>query len=251
MSQIDANGTTTQLLLGIVVVLLAAGLGGTTGFGYGIIGAPLLLAIGLPLPFIVTSNLFISLITRVSVVYRFWSYINLRRALLLIAGSVPGLYAGARVLHQADRGQIKLATGIAVMVATVLLILVLRGASPEPIRGAAAIAGFFGGLLGATTSLNGITPVFLLARERARIETFQGDLALYFVVSNSIALGMLAWQGSFAARAIYPASFIWLPGAVIANWVGATYGTRLPPHLFRTVTLTLAFLAGLITAITA
>lgn len=251
MSQIDAYGTTTQLLLGIVVVLLAAGLGGTTGFGYGILGAPLLLAIGLPLPFIVTSNLFVSLITRVSVVYRFWSYINPRRASLLIAGSVPGLYAGARVLRQADHAQIKLGTGIAVMVATLLLILVLRGASPAPIRGAAAIAGFFGGLLGATTSLNGIAPVFLLARERARIETFQGDLALYFVVSNAIGLGMLAWQGSFVARAVYPASIIWLPGAVAANWIGATYGVRLPPPLFRTVTLTLAFLAGLITAITA
>lgn len=233
------------------MVLLAAGLGGTTGFGYGIIGAPLLLAIGLPLPFVVTSNLFISLVTRVSVVYRFWAHINLRRAALLILGSVPGLYVGAVVLHRADRHQIKLATGVVVMLATLLLILAVRGATPAPVRGSTAVAGFFGGLLGATTSLNGIAPVFLLARERARIESFQGDLALYFVVSNAIALGLLASQGLFMPEAIYPASIVWLPGAVIANWLGATYGTRLRPGVFRALTLTLAFLAGLVTAVTA
>lgn len=232
-------------------MLLAAGLGGTTGFGYGIVGAPLLLSIGFPLPFVVTTNLFVSLFTRVSVTYRFWAHINLRRAAMLIVGSVPGLYLGARVLQAADRTQIKLATGIIVMLVTVLLVLMARGATPAPVRGGAAIAGFFGGLLGATTSLNGVAPVFLLARERARVESFQGDLALYFMVSNTIALVMLAMQGSFSARAIYPASVVWLPGALVGNWIGATYGTRLPPGAFRTLTLTVAFAAGLVTAVTA
>ena len=41
-----------------------------------------------------------------------------------------------------------------------------RAARPRPLPGAPVAAGFAGGFLGAATSLNGVAPVLLLARDK-------------------------------------------------------------------------------------
>lgn len=239
------------VVLGGTIVAVAAALGGAAGFGYALLSTPLLLALGFPLPFVVTANLALSLLSRIAMVYRFWSYINVRRAALLILGSLPGIIIGAHTLATADRRRIKFVTGLLVMGAVVLLFVRRRGVVPRPLPAGALLAGFLGGLLGAMTSLSGVPPMLLLARARAKATSFQADLALYFVVSNGLTLGALAARQAVVAQALYPTVLVWLPGAVAGNWLGATFGTRLPDRVFRAVALSIAFCAGLVTAVTA
>jgi len=208
----------------------------------------------------VTANLALAVLTRVSVVYRFRKDVDRRRTALLILGSVPGLYAGTRILTGVDRSLIRLATGLIVMLVTLLLArsLARSPAAPPPPRVpgagrplAAAVAGFLGGVLGTTTSLSGVPPVLLLARERAAARSFQADLATYFVVANTIALALLSARGALAREALFPAAALWLPGALLGNFAGVALGTRLPERAFRWLTLAIAFTAGAVTAVTA
>ncbi|MBA2383156.1 MAG: sulfite exporter TauE/SafE family protein, partial [Actinobacteria bacterium] len=111
-------------------------------------------------------------------------------------------------------------------------------------------AGFLGGLLGTSTSLLGIPPALLLARQRIAAASFIADLAVYFVVSGTLGLAVLAAAGELEAEA-GRAFLYWLPGVLVANAVGTTIGLRVPQQAFRLGTLTLAFAAGALTAATA
>ncbi|HET8628016.1 MAG TPA: sulfite exporter TauE/SafE family protein [Thermomicrobiales bacterium] len=246
-----ANGPLLATLLGGVVVVLASALGGATGFGYALLAAPLLLLLGFPLPFVVTANLALALLTRVAVAYRFRPYLHRRRAALLILGSVPGLYAGTRVLTGVAPATIRRVAGVAIVLVALLLLRSLKAPPPPPLPGAPLAAGFLGGFLGATISLNGVPAVLLLARDRASPYSVQADLALYFVVSNAIGLGLLALRHALVAPALYPAALLWLPGALLGNYAGVALGARLPQRAFRYLALAIACAAGVVTALTA
>jgi uncharacterized protein len=240
-----------DLLAGGLVVLAASFLGGVTGFGYSLVATPLLLLLGFPLQFVVTANLALACITRISVAYRFRADARPGRAAGLIAGSVPGLWLGAVVLATVDDSQIQLFAGLVVMVATVLLWREVTEPPPRQLPGAPIAAGFAGGFLGAATSLNGVAPVLLLARDKAAPRSVMADLALYFVASNAIGLAVLLAEGVLDADALFPAFLLWLPGSLAGNWAGTVIGPRLPETAFRGLTLAIVFVAGAVTALTA
>jgi uncharacterized protein len=240
-----------ELLAGGISVLLAAFLGGVTGFGYSLVATPLLLLLGFPLPFVVTANLALALVTRISVVYRFREDLWPRRAAALILGSVPGLWLGVEVLTTVPESAIKLGAGLVAMVAPVLLWRAASRPPPRPRPGAAVVAGFAGGFLGSAASLNGVAPVLLLAREQAAPRSFLADLALYFVASNAIGLLILLAEGALDEEALWPAFVLWLPASLAGNWLGTSVGPRLPEAAFRKLTLAIVFVAGGVTALTA
>ena len=240
-----------DLLAGALVVAAASFLGGVTGFGYSLVATPLLLLLGFDLPFVVTANLAVACITRITVAYRFRSDAKPGRAASLIAGSVPGLWLGAVVLTTVDVSTIKLGAGLVVMAAAVLLWRAVTAPPPRQLPGAPVAAGFAGGFLGAATSLNGVAPVLLLARDKAEPRSVIADLALYFVASNAIGLAVLLAEGALESEALWPAFVLWLPGSVAGNWAGTVVGPRLPELGFRRLTLAIVFVAGGVTALTA
>ena len=243
--------TETQVILGGIVAAVAAMLGGLSGFGSSLVGTPILLLLGFPLPFVVTLNLTLVAVTRVSVAYRFREHLTVRRVLLLVAGSLPGVAVGSWVIANVGPAMIKRGIGGFVMLAVLLLARTMGRPAPPPIPSAALVAGLLGGFFGATSSINGVPPAILLARDRVAPRSFQADLALYFVLSNALTLALLGWRGTFATEAIYPTALLWLPGSLLGNLVGAILSTRLPERLFRWLTLVVSFLAGAVTALAA
>jgi uncharacterized protein len=241
-----------ELVLGGLIVLVASFLGGVTGFGYSLVATPLLLLTGYELPFVVTVNLALALVTRISVAVRFRHSMWPRRVAMLVGGSVPGLWLGVLVLGAIPATDIKVAAGIVTMVAALLLARSVSAPPPRhTIPGAPLVAGFFGGFLGASTSLNGVAPVLLLARDKASPRSFLADLAMYFVGANAIGLAILALEGTIDTDALAPAFLVWLPGSILGNWLGTTLGPRLPEAGFRRLTLVVVFVAGGVTAFTA
>jgi len=241
-----------DLVLGGLSVFAASFLGGVTGFGYSLVATPLLLLTGYDLRFVVTVNLALALVTRISVVVRFRRFASRRRVTLLVGGAIPGIWLGVAVLRAVDPTDIKIAAGIVAMIAAGLLARSVNAPPPRrSLPGAAGIAGFFGGFLGASTSLNGVAPVLLLARDKASPRSFLADLAIYFVCANAIGLAILALRHTLDTNALAPAFLVWLPGSLLGNWLGTTLGPRLPEAGFRRLTLAVVFLAGGVTALTA
>ncbi|MDP9399589.1 MAG: hypothetical protein M3P39_01245, partial [Actinomycetota bacterium] len=72
----------------------------------------LLLLVGFPLPFVVTANLALALVTRVPVAIRLGRDLAPGRLAGLVGGSVPGLWLGAVVLTAVAEATIRAAAGL-------------------------------------------------------------------------------------------------------------------------------------------
>lgn len=238
-----------MLVLGGVLVILAALLAGMSGFGLGIVAVPLLLLAGFSLPFIVTAVLLISLATRISVMWRLRRSINHRRTAVLIGAAVPGLFVGAFFLESTDEDALRFIVGTTVALAAAALAFAERYPPNPRLRGMNAAAGFTGGVLGTSTSLTGVPPALLLTRRGIPTKTFLADLATYFVATSAIGLGVLVLNGDFSHDGA-EAFLWWLPGVIVANLVGTSIALRLPIKTFRHLVLVLAFIAGIATAAT-
>jgi len=242
--------TVEQLVLGAMVVFSASLLGGISGFGYGLVSAPLLLLIGLPLQTVVVLNLALALATRVAVVWRFRSAVVPRRVTALVLGSIPGIIAGSIVLTEVRPQYLKVAVGCLVIVLAPLL-MGRRPIQPAQTGVTPCLgAGFTGGLLGTTASLNGVPPVLLLTRACVPPKILIADLAAYFVASNAVALVLLFASTHLAAPDFALPFACWLPGSLAANHLGTSLGPRLPADLFRKFTLVLILVAGITTVAT-
>jgi len=239
-----------MLVLGGVLVIVAALLAGVSGFGLGIVAVPLLLLAGFSLPFIVTAVLLISLATRVSVVWRLRRSINHRRVAVLTVAAVPGLLVGALFLRSVDGDVLRVIVGATIALAAAGLAFAERYPPRSRLRGMNAAAGFAGGVLGTSTSLTGVPPALLLTRRGIPTKTFLADLATYFVLTSLIGLCVLVLNRKFSQDGA-EAFLWWLPGVVVANLVGTSVALRLPLKTFRSLVLVLAFIAGLATAATA
>jgi hypothetical protein len=238
------------LVVGGVLAALCALLAGTSGFGFALLATPTLLLCGFSLPFAVTVNLLMSFATRASVAWRLRRVIHRRRVAALILGAAPGLWLGSKTLGALHGRSVNLTAGVVITLAAVALAAAERRPPQPRLRGLNFVAGFLGGLLGTTTSLTGVPPALLLARRRLTQESFFADLAVFFVVTAALGIGILAVEGRVSHHAVVTSAW-WLPGVLVASTVGTTVGLRLSARTFRALTLTLAFVAGISTIVTA
>lgn len=238
----------TILLLGALVVLLAAFLGGVVGFAYGLVAFPLLLLLGVPLPDVVVINLLVGLITRLVVVARRHADIDRRRAGLLIGGSLPGVLLGLVVRDALDVRTIQIGAGVLILLAVAALAYRQRSTPVGPQRQNKAVvvltAGALGGFLGSTTSLNGVPPALLLTGSHATARSLVADLAAYFVVGNVLTLLILVLSGHSPSAGVWPMLALWVPVGLVGNFVGIALGPRLPQLLFRRLTLAVITISG-------
>ncbi|MQA04627.1 MAG: TSUP family transporter [Streptosporangiales bacterium] len=231
----------TLIVVVAAIVAVASLLGGLSGFGYGLVAAPSLLAVGVPMPTIVLLNLGLGIITRGVALARLRRHVT-RRATLLVAGSLPGYSVGALLLGRIDTEVLKVATG-AIVIVLALVSLAMRKPAYQPAKGSFFFAGAAGGLLGATTSLNGVVPALVMTQARPPSREFIADLAAFFVGSSIFGL-VAVLVGGISAPHGWLLLAISVPGSVAGNLIGTCAGTRLPAHVFRTIALFVVICAG-------
>jgi hypothetical protein len=239
-----------MLAIAGVGVFAAAFMGGTTGFGFGLVLLPWLLALGFPLPFVITAIMGMTCAIRLGTVVRLHNAIDRRRAAMMLAASVPGAVLGAWTLEAVDERVLQIAAGALVMLVALALARG-QGQPAVPLRGGPALAGAAGGFLGTTTSLSGVAPALLLARERVTPRRAIANMAAYSVAVSLLVLGMLAAHGALVREALVPAALLWLPAALAGTWAGTSLGSRLSGPVFRRLTLGLVLVCGLVSVVSA
>ncbi len=241
-----------MLAIAGVGVFAAAFMGGTTGFGFGLVLLPWLLALGFPLPFVITAIMGMTCAIRLGTVVRLHAAIDRRRAAMMLAASVPGAILGVWTLEAVDERVLQIAAGALVMLVALALALARGHGQPAaPLRGGPTLAGAAGGFLGTTTSLSGVAPALLLARERVTPRRAIANMAAYSVAVSLLVLGMLAAHGALVREALVPAALLWLPAALAGTWAGTSLGSRLSGPVFRRLTLGLVLVCGLVSVVSA
>ncbi|WP_426244691.1 TSUP family transporter [Nocardioides sp. LHG3406-4] len=242
----------TVLLLGTLVVFAATFLAGIVGFAYGLVALPLLLLVGVPLGDVVVINMVVALASRLSVVARRHADVNWGRARLLLVGSVPGILLGIVTRSHVDTDVIQLAAGIVTLAAVAAIAAGgRRPRSRESSPALVVVAGGLGGLLGVTTSLNGVPPALLLTGDRTSARTMVADLAVYFVLGNLLTLLTLSQSGQAPSDWVWSALLLWVPIGLLGSFLGVGLGPRMPYTLFRRLTLGVIVASGVASSVQA
>lgn len=236
------------LLAAMVIVGISGGIFGMTGFGFALVSAPPLLLIYEP-ETVVALTIGASLLTSFVVVFSGRQALDSRLVLTMLPGAFVGLLLGAVILEFVDATILKIAAGSLVAAYSILL---LRGFQPSGMESwfATTIASTASGTLATSTGLSGPPVVILFNARGLEKDVFRITIAAYFIVIAVIGFAILLLGGSIGETEIVTSALL-TPAALIGTLIGSRIARRLTADGFRTLTLALLLLTGLMGIATA
>ena len=228
------------------------------GFGFAILAAPLFLVVTDStgaIPVLAVLNLAASAL----VAAQTWRQAPRRLLALLCGGSIAGFPIGLALFHGADVSDLKLVTGVVIMLFALLLLAQERGhlvftrREPSTDRASVPIALLFGAIAGAMgTALAMPGPIAMLYLAAVRLTKDQSralSLAFFSFVYGVVCL-LHGWDGGLdASRLLFSAKLL------LAVFAGAAAGHWLARHIsearFRELVLVILFIAGLYAVLSA
>lgn len=235
------------LAIGALGAFLANAVGGLVGFASSLLLLPVLLLLDVPLWDAVSLNLVLAILTRLPSVIALRSHVDVQRTGTLLAGSIPGIGAGVLVGGLAPEKALEVAAGTLVLLSGLYLLWTRRSglAAPGVSTGATLIAGASSGLLGVTTSLNGVPPAVLLSRSGAPVRTRLADLSVFFAVGNCFTLVAIAATQGLSTRQDSSVLAAWLVAGMLGNAFGLRLSHSLDERRFELLTIVLVLLSGI------
>ena len=222
----------TEILVAVPVMLMGATVLSTVGFGIGIATSPLLLLVIEPQTVVVVVNT-VSLAVFALIIAQTRRHLRVRELLpvIVIAGGVLGAPIGVLVLSTLSGSALRIGiTALVVLFTASLrfggLMVLARKRSIGPLVGlsvGALLAGFgIGGPLVA---------VYLLAREMPS-QTVRGQLSLFFLIVESVAVVGYAVSGLFTTERLALIAIVIAP-VLLGYVLGAALVGRMSETRFR------------------
>lgn len=199
------------------VIFLAACLQASSGFGMGMLAAPVIAMVD---PALLPATLILlALLVTVLVTVRERQSLDLRGTGWALVGRVPGSLVGAWLVAALSK------EGMAwVVVAVVLtgLVLAVRGWTPRPVKANLIAAGAASGIMGTATSIGG--PPMALIWQGHNGPRLRGTMSAFFMVGSSISMLMLWITGAVTAGMLTLA--LWMVPAAVAGYAASRYVNR-------------------------
>jgi uncharacterized membrane protein YfcA len=215
----DVGLTASELAIGIGVVVVAAALQGSIGFGLAVLSVPILTVVDpvyTPIP-----TLILSLATAAATLIREQGDLDLEGLGWIIGGRIPGALVGAWVLTVITERLLGIVIGVIVLMAVVVL---AAGFGVRLTRGSRLIAGAISGFSGTAAGIGG-PPLALLYRSQSG-PVVRSTLGAIFTIGITINLFILAAAGVMTVTDVAVA--IILSPAMV---VGFLISGRLRPHV--------------------
>lgn len=228
---------------GAAVVALGALAGGLTGFGYGLVATPFLVLLGFPVAVAVAVNMVLGMCSRVLTAVELRASVDRVRVGWLALSSLPGLAVGVLVVHLCDEQALRRCIGLTI-IASAIAMVCLRGRVKTVANPVVVVVGFVSGVLGVTSSLNGIPPALLYAYEQCPPRRFLADLSAYFVVSNPMIFVLVVLAGGSPLAEVVGRAVMWLPGVLAATFLANRIAGRIPLRWFRLLVLGIVLAGG-------
>ncbi|HLY24121.1 MAG TPA: sulfite exporter TauE/SafE family protein [bacterium] len=233
-----------QLLLISAVIAGAAMIKGTMGFGFPLVGIPLLSAIIGPraaVPVIAVPTLLSNFI----MVSRGSASRASAHLLLAIAGLAVGTLAGAAVIKVLDPRMLSVLVGAVTLGYVLATAFRLTALVPEAAgRRAAPVVGLAAGVLGGATGIFAPLLASYLHLLHMAKRDFVFWLTIMFFVSNIVQVASYAHLGLYAGQVLLLALIGCVPMA-IGTWSGLVLQDRIDPEVFGRIVLGIVFVASL------
>jgi uncharacterized membrane protein YfcA len=223
------------------VVSLAAAAQAVSGFGFALIGTPLVAVLVGPKEAVVGLTMIgVLLVAQLSLRGR--GHVDRPTVGVVTVSAIVGMPLGLLVLVRADDRVLTFAIAIAVIGFSLLL---WRGARFPAGRGTDATAGFTAGILSTSTGTSGPPIVIALSAKQLEPPVFRATISAIFLVQGSAALVLFA-LGEQITREALSVALAGLPGVLVGSIVGERGFRRLDTPTFRRVVLGMLFLSGLV-----
>lgn len=225
-----------------LVILVAACLQASIGFGMGMLAAPFIALIDASLlPVLV---IVLAMVVTLIVVVLDRGSLDLRGAGWALAGRVPGSVAGAWLLTIMSTAVLSWSVAAVVLLGVVVS---LRGWRPRVTRSTQALAGAMSGVMGTTTSVGG-APMAIVwqGSEGPRL---RGTMSAFFLVGSSLSLVALFLWGEVPSHALVTAGMLVpfvIVGVVLSRYVNRFLNRR----RIRAVALTASALGAVTLIVT-
>jgi uncharacterized membrane protein YfcA len=235
---------TNRLLLICVVIAGAAMVKGAIGFGFPLVGIPILSAIIGPraaVPMIAVPTL----LSNFMMVSRGSGSRASAHLLLALGGLAVGTLAGAAVIKALDPRSLSVLVGVVALAYVIATALRLTALVPEGAgRRAAPVVGLAAGLLGGATGIFAPLLASYLHLLHMAKRDFVFWITIMFFVSNIVQIASYAHLGLYGGQVLLLALIGCVPMA-IGTWSGMALQERMDPEVFGRIVLGIVFLASL------
>lgn len=229
------------------IVLVAAALQRTVGFGFALLAVPLA-------TFVVPTKSAVVIVFLNGAVTSAWVALRLRRQIdwpltrLLGVGTVLGAPFGVVILSAVSATILRLGLGVVTCLAAVWIILTARlgrgSAEARPWR--ALTLGVASGVLNTSLATSGPPLVYELRRTGLEADRFRATISAAFVLANLVGLPLLALAGLITASDVALALFSLVP-CVVGIAVGGWASARMDPSHFVWAVDLLLLVTGAVT----
>ncbi|MGO4190191.1 sulfite exporter TauE/SafE family protein [Arthrobacter sp. YAF17] len=209
--------TGTEYAVIAAVIFLAACLQASTGFGMGMLAAPVVAMVD---PALLPATLILlALLVTILVTIRERHHLDLRGAGWALVGRIPGSLLGAWLVATLSKEGLAWAVVVVVLSG---LVLAVRGWSPGPARRNLVAAGAASGVMGTATSIGG--PPMALVWQGHQGPRLRGTMSAFFMVGSAISLASLGVAGAVTAEILTFA--LWMVPAVVGGYVASRFVNR-------------------------
>ena len=233
--------TGPALFFSIIIVAAGATVMGTVGFGIVLVAAPVVLLYLEPQQAVVVLNS-LTAILMAMVLLRTWRHLELRASVGLVLGGMVATPIGVLALNAASPGVLR------VTIAGVIIFLGLFSLTSFQLpfaqrRTAGPIFGFLTSLSVTTIGIGGPIGAIYVIAQRWKAETVRAVLALFFLVSDTMAFALYAASG-LVGRDTLANIGVMIPGLLIGFGLAAVLVTRINDRIFRYAVVAVIVVAG-------
>jgi len=226
------------VVLALITVFVASVVQTSSGIGFGMVAAPILILIDTK--YVPGPILFLSFLVSGLAAIRERHAIDYRGLSTALLGRIPGTILAGLTITMIPVATFGLVFGLLVLFAVLLSIAARK---IEPTTKILLPAGFVSGYMGTLTSIG--SPPMALAYQHGSPATIRSTLAIYFVIGAGFSILTLAWYGRFGIAEVI-ASAIFLPPALAGFWVSNYVVRRIDGARIRKIILALCATASLV-----
>jgi uncharacterized membrane protein YfcA len=225
-------------------VALSSAAQAVSGFGFALIGTPLVALLVGPKEAVVGLTM-IGIVLVAQLALRSRGHVERPVVFVVTAAAVLGMPFGLLVLERADDRTL---TAIIAVVVIAFAILLWRGLRLPPNRITDGVAGFVAGVLSTSTSTSGPPIVIALSGKELTPRAFRGTISAIFLVQGSVAMLAFALGGQITSGAFGVAA-AGLPGLILGAYVGEHGFRRLDAETFRRIVFAMLLLSGVVSLV--
>lgn len=238
----------TTIILASLVLLFANAVQGLSGFGRGLVAAPLL-TLFMPANMVIPVLIFLALISGIYMLKKTAKYSNIKEIWIMIVFSVIGTTIGVNTLSSINVSSLKLILGIVVVGFAIIMSTGLKLKIKENLL-SYSIVGSISGFLGGLASVGGPPIVLFLQNQEHDKNRFRGNLSVFFFCGNLTAIANL-FIFKLVTSEVITYSLWLIPASIVGAIVGNLISKKVEEKNFKIIVYVILILSGLSAVISA